>query len=199
MSPCTCTAGAAGCLPHLLYAGALSEPQQVAVVHLVRSIMAQIPPNADVAESAHCPPDTAGKDCPVAVHGISRALANILAALALDPSALVKFANAHVGQPEDAEVTIGRVPPSPLCSAVTAELVPLLQHIIFGSVADHVFGSAAGLTGRQQHQVTCAGQEAPDWYGWLACCAPDSAACFHVGSLCKDGKEHQILVPAHLG
>jgi hypothetical protein len=172
-------AGAALCLPHLVAGGALSSSEQLAVVHLVRSIMAQTPPNMDVAQAmpTPIPADKAQKDYPVAAMGISNALTNIIAALALDPVTLVQHANAKCdrsaaghtggdqsnGDDEDDDDDVVSVFPGSLCSAVTAELVPLLQPITFSSVSDQVFGSTAGLSKRQQRQLQCWRRRAPGW------------------------------------
>jgi hypothetical protein len=141
--------------------GALSESEQVAVVHLVRSIMAQTPPNMDVAQAMPLPlpAHLASKDCPANVMGIARALTNIIAALAVDPSSPVAYANAGYGYssgvPKGDTAPPLLINPSSMCSPTTAQLVPLLQPIIFSAATDRVFSSTAGLSGRYQQQLEC--------------------------------------------
>jgi hypothetical protein len=154
------TTGAAECLPHLLAAGALSESEQVAVVHLVRSIMAQTPPNMEASRAM--PPHALSADHPVAAMGISRAFTNIIAALALDPrpphagdkpgQASAAYTPSEQSASDDDDKA-SHVLPGLLCSAVTAELVPLLQPIIFSSLPDRVLGSTAGLSQEVETQL----------------------------------------------
>jgi hypothetical protein len=165
-------AGAAVCLPHLLAAGALSESEQVSVVHLVRSIMAQTPPNMEASRAA--PTQPINKDYPATALGLSRALTNIIAALALDQRPLVKYANAKCdqvaagprGEGVDYDMEYVPVLPGLLCSVVTAELVPLLQPIIFSTVTDQVFGSTPGLSQREEEQLKQLRKRMPGW--WVA-------------------------------
>jgi hypothetical protein len=124
--------------------------------------MAQTPPNMDVTHAAPSHPESVGKDYPATTFGISRAFTNITAALALDSPSLAAFANAvHEQRPEAGEGV--EVFPSPLCSAVTAHLVPLLQPVVFGSLSDRVFGSTAGLSARQQEQLKCFRRRTSSW------------------------------------
>jgi hypothetical protein len=158
-------AGAAGILPHLLAAGALSASEQLAVVHLVRSIMAQTPPNMDMGGLVPKAPGSAGKDYPATSLGISKAFTNIMVALALNPGPLVKCANEFDRlEGQEVEVELGaEVSPSPLCAAVTAQLVPLFQPVIFAAVTDVVFGNTAGISAHLQEQIKCIRRRQPDW------------------------------------
>jgi hypothetical protein len=163
-------AGAAVCLPHLLAAGALSASEQVSVVHLVRSIMAQTPPNMEASRAT--PTQPIKKDYPATALGLSRALTNIIAALALDQRPLVKYANGKCdqvaagqrGEGDDYDKEGVPVLPGLLCSVVTAELVPLLQPIIFSTVTDQVFGSTAGLSQREEEQLKQLRRRMPGWW-----------------------------------
>jgi hypothetical protein len=100
--------------------------------------------------------------------GMSQAMTNIIAALALDPGPLVTSAHEKsncvaAGQAADSSIEASRVLPGLLCSAVTAELVPLLQPIIFSSVTDQVFGSTAGLSQREEEQLKHLRRMDPRW------------------------------------
>jgi hypothetical protein len=92
--------------------------------------------------------------------GISRAFTNIIAALALDPRPFVaEHASGKRNQASAGHTTSNKDRESPhmlpglMCSAVTVELVPLLQPIMFSSLPDHVLGSTAGLSQAEKEQL----------------------------------------------
>jgi hypothetical protein len=131
--------------------------------------MAQTPPNMEASRAMPVRlPKIGGVDLPVTVMGMSQAMTNIIAALALDPGPLVTSAHEKsnrvaAGQASDSSIEASRVLPGILCSAVTAELVPLLQPIIFSSVTDQVFGSTAGLSQREEEQLKHLRRMDPRW------------------------------------
>jgi hypothetical protein len=121
----------------------------------------------DVAEAmpVSIPKSLSNKDYPTTSTGISGALTNLVAALALDAGPLVAFANGGYSREEAmlmAPLQL-RLWPGPMCSAVTAQLVPLLQPIIFSDETDRVFGSTAGLSARHIEQLRCIRRRDPDW------------------------------------
>jgi hypothetical protein len=137
------------------------------------------------------------KDYPATAMGISQALTNIIAALALDPSPLVASANARsdqsaaVGQAVNGGVDPSHALPGLLCSVVTAELVPLLQPIIFSTVTDQVFGSTAGLSQREQQQIKDLRRRLPGWWVSNTC---DVHMCIpHLQKPCKDDVASQLM------